>query len=237
LYLSSGSTFKFPLPNSFGLCDQVLTVKFLQDVNSTTCARYTTLNTCDTNLNGNSFTSLTFYSEGTTNTVSVTAGTIWVVTDSTKAVSTATTTFQAAAKSVSGTSCTCTNLLKEIHYTVYTSGSTKITSITADVVYLNLAAATCTNTVRFDQTYSITFKDSQYSRVQSGSPGYQKGLKLLAGAVSTTTPNFINANEGGFELYGADESGNCLIDSTAFSTSANYYRNPILTFNDGAIYG
>lgn len=237
LYLSSGITFKFPLPNSFGLWDQVQTVSFLKDINSTTCTRYTTLSTWDKNLNGNSYTSLTFYSEGTTNTVAVTAGTIWVVTDLTKAVSTSTTSFQAASLSTSGTSCTCSNLLKEIHYTVYTSGSTKITSITADVVYVTLAAATWTNTIRFDQTYSITFKDSQYSRVQSGSPGYQKGLKLLAGAVSSTTANFISANEGGFELYGADESGNCLIDSTSFTTTSSYYRNPILTFNDGAIYG
>ena len=102
---------------------------------------------------------------------------------------------------------------------------------------MTLAAAAWTNTIRFDQTYSVTFKDSQYSRVQSGSPGYQKGLKILAGALSSTVTNFISANEGGFELYGADESGNWLIDSTSFSTSSKYYRNPILTFNDGAIYG
>ena len=71
LYLSSGSTFKFPLPNTFGLWDQVLTVKFLKDINDTTWTRYTTLNTWDTNLKGDSYTSLTFYSQGTTITISI----------------------------------------------------------------------------------------------------------------------------------------------------------------------
>lgn len=146
------------------------------------------------------------------------------------------TTFLSTTVAVSGASCTCNKVLKEIHYTAYTTGGDKITSITADVVYVDLAAATCADTLRYEQIYSFTFKESLYSRIQSGSPGYAKGLPLLAGKLSTTTTNSIEANESGFQLYGADDNGDCLIQ-TSVSPNSFYYSNPTLNFVDNAMYG
>lgn len=225
-----------PLPNTFGLCEDIRTVRFLESVNATTCSRYTTYTNCDTALAAQTYQQPAFASTGTT-PATITAGLIWVVNAATGAVSTATSSFQTTSKTTAGALCTCNNVLKEIHYTVYTEGGNRITNILVDVVYMNLAAATCTNTLRFEQTYSVTFKDNIYARAQSGSPGYQKGLPLLAGARNTASTNFISANERGFELYGADDDGNCIINTNAINPKELYYSNPRLTFVDGAMYG
>ena len=238
LYLSSDSTFKMPLPNSYGLCEDVRSIKFFENVNSTRCTRQTTYDSCDITLNSAKYTSdLTFYSV-TGSTIPVTVGTVWVVTDSDKSVDATQTAFQTTEKVVATTDCTCSKVLKEVHYTAITTGGTEITSITADVVYVDLAAQTCTNVLNFEQIYSFTFKESEYSRSQSGSPGYVNGLPVLLGKPNTVDTNFIDANENGFQLYGADDTGNCLIETTdPIDPTAFYYSNPVIKFANDAMYG
>lgn len=65
---------------------------------------------------------------------------------------------------------------------------------------------------------SISFKQSIYSRKNSGGPGYLLESKILAG--KNTTENgqtYINSLSEGFKLKGADNSGNCYNIRTSLS--------------------
>jgi hypothetical protein len=238
LYLSTDVTFKMPLPNSYGMCEEVRSINFFENINSTRCARQTTYAACDSILDGGKYTDdLTFYSK-TGSTIPVTVGTIWVVTDLDKSVDATQTAFQTTAVSTAAPDCTCTKVLKEVHYTAITTGGDEITSITADVVYVDLEAQTCTDVLNFEQIYSFTFKESEFSRSQSGSPGYAKGMPVLIGKPNTVDTNFIDANEDGFQLYGVDDSGTCLIETTdPIDPTAFYYSNPVLDFAENSFYG
>lgn len=206
IYLNTNEVFKMPLPNSFGLCEEVRNIKFGENINATRCTRYITYNTCDTDLNAEDYTGLTFSSK-TGSTVAVTIGNTWVVTESDRAIDSSTlSAFATTTQSKSGTTCTCSKVLKEIHYTAIISSTyDEITSITADVVYYDLTAANCTNTLKFEQIYSFSFKGSEYARSQSGSSGYEYGYPVLIGDINTD--DFIEAYETGFQLYGIDTSG------------------------------
>lgn len=233
VFKSDDTRYTFPLPNSFGLCEDVKAIKFLENVNATTCSRYTLYDTCDTNLNGATYEAPEL--KMGSGTVTATASTSWTVDASKVVTAQSPAAFQTVSKSGSPT-CTCTNVLKELHITAFVSGGDTITSLISDVVYTTIEGA-CTSAVRFDQTFSFTFKESDQSRLQSGSPGYQKGKPILAGALDTTNTNFMTVSEQGFELYGANDAGTCLIETGTFTSATNYYTNPILSFVDGAMYG
>jgi hypothetical protein len=90
------------------------------------------------------------------------------------------------------TLCQCDNVLLEAHYTVYFSDlnqssygkSFKIDNITVDTIYGKLVGdpTTCaTQLVSQTRKSSWTFKQSIYSRKNSGGPGYLPGAKLLTG--------------------------------------------------------
>ena len=239
IYLSDNTEFKMPLPNTFGMCDEVRNVKFLENINSTRCSRVTLYSDCGTNLNAEQYTNITFNSLTGSN-ISVSIGNTWVV-NTTNGIDTTTLTSFATTAASGTTDCTCTNVLKEIHYTAIISYSStngyELNSVTADIVYMNIDG-TCTDTVRFDQIYSFTFKENSFSRLQSASPGYLKGYPVPIGNLGTTNANFIDANEGGFQLYGVDNDGNCLIDTTdPINPNALYYSNPTINYADDIMYG
>ena len=115
--------------------------------------------------------------------------------------------------------CSCDNILMEAHHTVYFenfdsnfSTNFKITNITVDVVYGKLIPDTCSTPVQLYRKSSWTFKQSIYSRSNSGGPGYIPGSPIFIGAQDEdTTPNkpYINATNGGTEIRGADKNGEC----------------------------
>ena len=238
IYLSNNTEFKMPLPNTFGMCDEVRNVKFLENINSTRCSRVTLYSDCVTNLNAEKYTNINFNSL-TGNDIPVSIINTWVVNTANGIDTTTVSNFNT---SVSGTTdCTCSFVLKEIHYNASISYSSdngyQLNNVTADIVYMNITG-TCTDTVRFDQIYSFTFKENSFSRLQSASPGYLKGYPVPIGKLGTTYTNFIDANEDGFQLYGADNDGNCLIDTTdPINPNALYYSNPTINYADDIMYG
>lgn len=103
---------------------------------------------------------------------------------------------------------------------------------------------TCTDPLVFDQKFSFTFKGAETARVQSGSPGYHKGLNVLAGYVDTSntaTAGFMYVKEQGFPLYGVNNDGMCLLSAAADTVidpeAYDYYDDPKIVFSDGAMYG
>jgi hypothetical protein len=57
----------------------------------------------------------------------------------------------------------------------------KIENVTVDVVYGKITPASCSAKVPLTRKTSWQFKQSFYSRKNSGGPGYIKGLKILTG--------------------------------------------------------
>ena len=176
----------------------------------------------------------TFKSVGVT-----TSGDTWLV-NVDKSVNTAFTFPASIATSVGTTTCTCTNLPKEIHYTAFTTGGSTISSVILDSVFDISVTGACTNTLTYEQTYSFIFKESSFSRIQSGSPGYKKGFPIMAGtALINGVLTNIESKEQGFQLYGADDTGTCILSPTTTldAFSYGYYSDPVLTFGNGAVYG
>ena len=210
------------------------------NVNETTCSRVMLYSAVTENSMSPASTLLpTIISSGTnTITVDSSAATVTTVNENRVRVTPAPypTTIAANTSSVAGT-CTYTNVPKEIKYTAITSEGSQITSITLDIVFQDITG-TCTDLLEFEQKYSFIFKGSTDGRVQSGSPGYHKGLPVLAGTLATSGTS-IDTDEEGFRLYGADETGECLSNAAASVTPTNYlyHDDPILTFGDGAMYG
>lgn len=106
----------------------------------------------------------------------------------------------------------------EAHYTVYfenydSSFSTnfKITNVTVDVVYGKLTPDSCTSPVQLQRKSSWTFKQSIYSRENSGGPGFIPGAPIPIGVqVSDNAASpYINVTRGGMEIRGADKNGEC----------------------------
>lgn len=83
-------------------------------------------------------------------------------------------------------------MLLEAHYTIYYSYvndtfnvSSKIDNITVDVIYGDYTPESCESNVRITRKNSLKYKQSIYSRKNSGGPGYVKGKKLLVGELET----------------------------------------------------
>ena len=102
--------------------------------------------------------------------------------------------FQNSSLTVNGSECTCSGLLKEVHYLVYTQPNSSssntffsISSISATVVISsNPVSGQCSDSAQISQKYSIQFvTSSDISQVQSksGNPGYITGLPVLVGQV------------------------------------------------------
>jgi hypothetical protein len=215
-------------------------VKFLNDRNATSCTRVTTLANCATALAASTFASKVFISTGTSTTATINGA--YFVVDNANTVTTATT-FPTIALATTGagatSTCICTNVPKELHYRAITTGGNTITNVTLNGAFVTISGL-CNSVLSIDQIYSFVFKDTTLSRVQSGSPGYHKGLPVLAGYINTATnAGIILAREQGFPLYGADTSGTCLglTSATVSPTAYKYFDDPVLTFADGAIYG
>ncbi|CDW85277.1 UNKNOWN [Stylonychia lemnae] len=156
------------------------------------------------------------------------------------------------------TDCSCDYLLLETHYTVYSTDfnssfgvQSQINNITVDLIYGHFTPLNCTVNVQITQKNSIKFKQSIYSRKNSGGPGYIKGKKLLTGtSANATQGQHINMTKGGFKIRGADNHGMCYNLKTSLQTGLNttnytietpsenlYMDDPILSFDDSTIYG
>mmetsp|Transcript_35480 Transcript_35480/g.35137 ORF Transcript_35480/g.35137 Transcript_35480/m.35137 type:complete len:116 (+) Transcript_35480:128-475(+) len=108
----------------------------MQNRNSTSCTRLTTYDGCSSDTMVPSFTLLPTIQATSSTTVTATSLNTWSVAAD-KTINKAFTfpaTNQIASKSGT-TTCTCTNVPKEIHYIAYTSGGSQITSISANVVF------------------------------------------------------------------------------------------------------
>lgn len=71
--------------------------------------------------------------------------------------------------------------------------------MTLDLIYGDYTPPSCSSPVSFKRKSSFTFKNSIYSRSNSGGPGYIKGMKLLVGtANSTANGTYINVSTNGF---------------------------------------
>jgi hypothetical protein len=112
-------------------------------------------------------------------------------------------------------------MLLEAHYVVYYSDnggdggegtSFKIDNITVNTVYGLMTPPTggCSAPVSVSRKQSWTFKQSIFSRVNSGGPGYIKGNKVLTGSMVTNGNNtYVKMLTEPFRLRGADNSGQC----------------------------
>lgn len=154
--------------------------------------------------------------------------------------------------------CSCQNILLEAHYIAYYNDygdtfntSFKINNVTLDLIYGDYTPASCSSPVNFKRKNSITFKNSIYSRYNSGGPGYLKGMKLLVGSANeTANGTYINVSTNGFQLRGADNQGLCYNIKTSISTGFNvtsylienyteqmYFDDPAITFKESQVYG
>jgi len=207
IHIDASTKYKLSTPNSFGLCEETRPVKFLQNINATTCSRVTTYATCSsTTMLPTTALLPNIISTGTT-TITTTSNTVWTV--ATDKIITPTATYPTTIPDLTTAAliCTCSDIPKEMHYTAITEGASSITSLKLDIVFESVTG-TCTDLLEFEQVYSFVFKDSENSRVQSGSPGYQNGLPVLAGTSVVSGDTFyVNAKEQGFQLYGAKDDG------------------------------
>jgi hypothetical protein len=102
----------------------------------------------------------------------------------------------------------------EAHYTVFFenfdsnfSTNFKITNVTVDVVYGKVIPDSCSSPVQLYRKSSWTFKQSIYSRDNSGGPGFIPGSPIPLGAQVSDT--YVNMTYGGMEIRGADNKGEC----------------------------
>ena len=98
---------------------------------------------------------------------------------------------------------------------------------------------------------SVQYKQSIYSRKNSGGPGYIKGKKILVGNITqSSNGKYINQSSDGFVIRGADNQGNCYNIKTSLTTGLNttsfliedpnenlYFDDPVLLFEDSVLYG
>ena len=102
--------------------------------------------------------------------------------------------------------CSCDNILMEAHYTVYFenfdsnfSTNFKITNVTVDVVYGKVIPDSCTSPIQLYRKSSWTFKQSIYSRENSGGPGFIPGSPIPIGVQDSNSlvSPYVNVTNGG----------------------------------------
>jgi hypothetical protein len=175
LQKSDGTIFYLPSRGLYGNCDVSKGVQFLESIPDQKCGSKVSISKTNAGaisvpsiLSGTFLSSLIFSgSEGSP--ITVKAGLIWNVEfnkDTTAAthrtITTLVSSFLTPSVSTHVTTCDYNNLIKEIHYTAFVSDSTKISSITADVVYMNLVGESCTVafSIMVEQVISFKFKDN-----------------------------------------------------------------------------
>lgn len=105
------------------------------------------------------------------------------------------------------------------------------------MVYGSYTPDSCDEQISLSRKTSWTFKQSIYSRKNSGGPGYIKGNKVLTGVqVDNGNQTYVNMSTQPFKLRGADNQGNCLM-SPSLPIEEMYFDDPSLLFDDSTIYG
>ena len=189
-----GNTWPIPVPDAYGFCNDMGSVRFLVSQSNVSCARQgAPVDLCLNVLNSQRYiSSLNVASAPEGSGIAPSVGTVTVRDLATLAETTGTFTATSA-----GTN-SCSNALLEAHYSVTISGRT-ISSITVDIVTGDLAG---TSSIFVQQAFSVKFYSSATVFDRSGNPGYQLGLPVI-------TSNQYVIHNGGFVMGGADSSGVC----------------------------
>jgi hypothetical protein len=106
------------------------------------------------------------------------------------------------------------------------------------------------------KTSVVFLEDIVNSRINSGAPGYIKGLPLKTGTLvsdpASTKKPYIIEPKNGFPLIGADNTGKCIkVKQALYDKSKTleegfdienfedlkYYEDPTLTFDDSVVAG
>ncbi|CAG9313766.1 unnamed protein product [Blepharisma stoltei] len=230
-----GNRWSLPSPDSFGYCNDMNFVKWLEPSSPGFCNRQylaSTLSThCTSELNAALYSSL-LQVYNTSNLASSSLYTIQIGSIKIRDVNTLIDT-SSSSTSVSTTysSCICTNALLEAHYTVLTTLSQQyFLKITADLVVGNIGTTGCsgTETINIQQKFSVTFQTQETVTVKSGNPGYIVGKPVLLGKLQSD--NTINVYSSGYPVYGASLTGQCL---TSSQTTSN---PPVINFRQDFVY-
>lgn len=102
--------------------------------------------------------------------------------------------------------CSCDNIVLEAHHTLYygyvpdtDNINFNIINVTLDVIYGKLTPQSCTEEVLITRKSSFVFRETIFSRKNSGAPGYIKGSNLLVGtAIQSLNGNYIKKYYPGF---------------------------------------
>ena len=155
----------------------------------------------------------------------------------------------------------CDNFALEVHLKIFfknvegTVAGYEVTKTVADIVYGKWTPV-ASEPASITRKTSLTFLESESSRLNSGSPGYIKGVQLKTGQlIKPTDPaqlSYINEPVNGFPLLGADNSGQCYSMKVAISdelsvladgfimddiNDSKYFEDPLLTFDDSIVTG
>ena len=253
----------FPLPfaNVYGMCNNYSSAAFMES-ESNECTQIVDLvSDCEITLNPEFYTTRVKVSAGQAQSSDNPPMTITSVYKLTKNSSnsslieytdTGSTAITASVFNDSQTS--CSNVLKEIAYTVKvsevkpsgndtTKPYLKIDSIEALVVLQDEPVTAVRDDegkamVSVQQRFSITFEKMGTSGElvggKSGNPGYIDGLPMLLGKKDQSS-GAVSITEDGFRVRGGDSTGKCIEGS--FSSNLSEMGDPVLKFNVDLSYG
>ncbi|CDW73609.1 UNKNOWN [Stylonychia lemnae] len=250
----------FPLPqeNMNGVCDNFRSPHFMQNTESSCIQIVDIQKECLSVINPSYYTN---YLEVYSGKSAFFSKLIKVQINSIFTYDTVTSSYtQSAATTVSDTifnkdattnTCTCSNYVKEVHYTIKTTplAATNVISrpyFNVDSVNANIVLASsplsgiCGSKAQVAQKYSVNFITAA-SNIQvqskSGNPGYKTGAPLLVGKVDTNSGG-MQLYQNGFQLTGADKYGACFsAPSTEITEISTDYGDPVVNFSQDLNYG
>lgn len=250
------NAFPFPKADSFGNCNNFKSAYFMEDDESS-CMQVTDLTNNCANLLSPEFysTRLQIYMGARglpANNKQVTIGEIWGFNDQTMVYTkrdAGNTALLRSSASQSGTTCSCSNYLKEVEYVVklnlvdVANSATKyyeVGEVKANVVIgENPVTSTCGTKVGVHQTFKIRFLTTDSNSIQknSGNPGYLDGYPLKLG-FQANSGDPVSTYLDGFEISGSDLIGKCLQSPSTYSeTRVIDYNDPVVKFNENLVYG
>eukprot|EP00823_Brevimastigomonas_motovehiculus_P002245 TRINITY_DN1406_c0_g1_i1.p1 TRINITY_DN1406_c0_g1~~TRINITY_DN1406_c0_g1_i1.p1 ORF type:complete len:620 (+),score=102.91 TRINITY_DN1406_c0_g1_i1:69-1928(+) len=223
-----------PAPNERGICSDVSFMKYLEPVSARTCMRVIASSLTESVCVGSSSSVSLFSSTPYTNNIKVAvyksdSPSTWInlnVRSITYPNSTMVngTLLTVPSPSYTSSSCTCTNVLKKIHFVVARELGGTLSSVFADVTLGSVSGlenSVCGPAV-LQQTFSTTFNltgSLSAVRPKSGNPGYRLGYPVLAGKLISSNGKYaVSQLVNGLQLLPRDSAGHCLSPSSITSS-------------------
>eukprot|EP00743_Colponemidia_sp_Colp-15_P003842 GILK01004147.1.p1 GENE.GILK01004147.1~~GILK01004147.1.p1 ORF type:complete len:641 (+),score=49.60 GILK01004147.1:38-1924(+) len=239
------SYFRLPNTDNSGFCNDNNFATFFVNQGPNSCSREVVLNTdCTGILNPDYWVTSLLIGKSPSASYSSTSNFVTPTTSSATSrssanVDTVLSTVPTTSTLTAGATCICANALKEIVYNVTVSTSGAISAVSVTSVLQDVSAATCTATTTVSQRYTVNFQlasDPSTVRARSGNPGYQFGLPVLVGTLTTISgSSAISEKKSGLAVVGVGNDGSCL--ASYQNDILNWQKSPVVTFGQNFVAG